>query len=119
MKARKTRAPKGPRTRCAACHADCTDTEHAVTVEGAKRISVLADELVCFDCERRSRGVSSLTAGLASDRHHTEIRPSTRRSTATAPCRSTFTTSAPSCSYWSMPAWMPRRSVSVGAGEPA
>lgn len=53
MKARKPRVPQTP---CAACRADCHDCEHAVTAEGAARLRVGEDALVCFDCERRSRG---------------------------------------------------------------
>ncbi len=61
MTARRTRkAPhRGPRTYCAGCLRDCTDCEFAVTAEGAQRLAIHADELVCWDCERRSRGVQS------------------------------------------------------------
>lgn len=61
MTARRTRkAPhREPRTLCSGCLIDCTGSEYAVTAEGAQRLAIHADELVCWDCERRSRGVQS------------------------------------------------------------
>ena len=49
MRARRVKAPKGPRSLCARCTGDCTDVEHALTREqGAALAGVtLAANEVC------------------------------------------------------------------------
>lgn len=54
MRARRVKAPKGPRSLCARCNGDCTDAEHALTREQGAALRLDADTaLVCLGCLRQ------------------------------------------------------------------
>ena len=56
VRARRVKAPKGPRSLCARCKGDCTDAEHALTREQGAALGLDADTaLVCLGCLRQVR----------------------------------------------------------------
>lgn len=54
-----TGTPPAERSICRRCDADCTGCEWALSPEGAERLGLHEDDLVCWDCERLSRDLDA------------------------------------------------------------